>query len=116
MSWLIVKYLLTAGLIVTISEVAKRSDKLGGLITALPLVTFTVLVWMYMEGQPTQKMGSYVVYVFWYSVPTLPMFLTFPLLLKRIGFWSTMGVSALITIACFILTAVILRRFGIELL
>lgn len=116
MAWLIVKYLLTAGFIVLVSEVAKRSDKLGGLITALPLVTFTVLVWMYMEGQPTQKMGSYVVYVFWYSVPTLPMFLTFSPLLKKFGFWPAMGASALITMGCFALTVVILRRFGIELL
>lgn len=116
MSWLIVKYLLTAGLIVLISEVAKRSEKIGGLITALPLVTFTVLVWMFMEHQPPEKMGNYVVYVFWYSVPTLPMFLTFPILLKKIGFWPTMGASALITIGCFLLTALVLRKFGIELI
>lgn len=116
MTWLIVKYLLTAGFIVAVSEVAKQSEKLGGLITALPLVTFTVLMWLYMEGQPSDKMGSYVEYVFWYSVPTLPMFLTFWPLLKRIGFWPTMGVSALITIGFFLLTVVILRRFGIELL
>lgn len=116
MSWLIIKYLLTAGLIVIISEVAKQNGKIGGLITALPLVTFTVLIWLYMEGQSSEKMGSYVEYVFWYSVPTLPMFLTFSPLLKRIGFWPTMGASALITMVCFILTAVILKRFGIELL
>lgn len=116
MSWLIVKYLLTAGLIVFISEIAKRSEKIGGLITALPLVTFTVLVWLYMEDQPAEKMGNYVVYVFWYSVPTLPMFLTFPMILKKIGFWPAMGASAMITIGCFILTALVLKRFGIELL
>lgn len=116
MTWLIVKYLITAGLIVVISEAAKQSEKIGGLITALPLVTFSVLIWMYMEGQSSEKMGNYISYVFWYVVPTLPMFLTFPLLLKKIGFWPTMGASALITMGCFLLTALILRRFGIELL
>ena len=39
MAWLITKYLITAGVIVLVSEVAKRSDKLGGLLGALPLVT-----------------------------------------------------------------------------
>lgn len=116
MGWLIAKYLFTAGMIVLISEVAKRSEKLGGLITALPLVTFTVLLWLHWEGESTEKMGQYVVYVFWYSVPTLPMFLTFPMILKKIGFWPAMGASALITIGCFAITAVVLKRFGIELL
>jgi len=32
MTWLVVKYLLTAGVVVLVSEMAKRSDKLGGLI------------------------------------------------------------------------------------
>ena len=35
MTWLITKYLVTAGVVVVVSEVAKRSDKLGGLIAAL---------------------------------------------------------------------------------
>lgn len=29
MSWIIIKYLLTAGVVVLVSEFAKRSDKLG---------------------------------------------------------------------------------------
>ena len=116
MAWLIVKYLLTAGMIVLISEAAKRSEKLGALITALPLVTFSVVIWMYMENQPTEKIGNYVGYVFWYVLPTLPMFLLFPVLLEKIGFWPTLGISALITIVCFGIEVLVLRRFGIELL
>lgn len=44
MSWLITKDLLTAAVVVIVSEAAKRSDKLGGFITALPLVTFLALI------------------------------------------------------------------------
>ena len=46
MSWLITKYLLTAGIVVLVSEIAKRSDKLGGLVAALPLVTILALIWL----------------------------------------------------------------------
>ena len=46
MLWLIIKYLSTAAVVVAISEVAKRSDKLGGLIAALPLVTILSLIWL----------------------------------------------------------------------
>ena len=52
MTWLITKYLLTAGMVVFISEVAKRSDKLGGFIAALPLMTLLTLTWLYIENQP----------------------------------------------------------------
>ncbi len=43
MSWLLTKYLVTAGVVVLVSEAAKRSDKLGALIVALPLVTVLTL-------------------------------------------------------------------------
>jgi hypothetical protein len=116
MAWLIVKYMLTAGMIVLISEAAKRSEKVGALITALPLVTFSVVIWMYMENQSAEKIGNYVGYVFWYVLPTLPMFLLFPVLLEKLGFWPTLGISAVITIVCFGIEVLVLRRFGIELL
>jgi len=116
MSWIITKYLITAALVVLISEVAKRSDKLGGFVAALPMVTILTLIWLYVENQPATKIANHAWYTFWYVVPTLPMFLAFPWLLPRIGFWPTLGASVLITLVCFGLFAVVVRRFGIELL
>ncbi len=58
MTWIATKYLITAGLVVLISEVAKRSDKLGALIAALPLVTVLTLLWLYFEKQPTEKIAN----------------------------------------------------------
>ena len=116
MAWLIFKYLVTAGVVVAVSEFAKRSDRLGGLIAALPMVTVLALVWLYVERQPQEKIANHAWYTFWYVVPTLPMFLVFPWLLPRLGFWPTLGVSVLLTIVCFALFAVCVRRFGIELL
>lgn len=115
LSWLIFKYLLTAGVVVLISEVAKRSDKLGGLIAALPIVTFLTLIWLYVEQQTTQKIANHAWYTFWYVVPTLPMFLVFPLLLERIGFWFAILASIGITMICFIIFSLIIRQFGIDL-
>jgi uncharacterized membrane protein (GlpM family) len=115
MTWLIVKYLLTAGVVVLVSEMAKRSDKLGGLIAALPIITFLALIWLYLEHQPTEKIANHAWYTFWYVVPTLPMFLAFPLLLERIGFWLALLASVAITVVFFILFSIIMRQFGIEL-
>lgn len=116
MSWIITKYLITAGVVVMVSEAAKRSDKLGGLLAALPLVTVLVLIWLYVEGQSQEKIANHAWYTFWYVIPTLPMFLTFPYLLPRIGFWLTLVASAVISLACFGVTAVVARQFGIQLL
>ena len=116
MLWLIVKYLVTAAVVVVISELAKRSDKLGGLIAALPLVTIMALVWLYLEKQPEEKIANQAWFTFWYVLPTLPMFLAFPFLLPRLGFWLTLGVSVLISLSCFGLLSVVLSRFGIDLL
>ena len=41
------KYLITAGIVVLVSEIAKRSDKLGALIASLPVVTTLVMIWMF---------------------------------------------------------------------
>jgi hypothetical protein len=55
MTWIVTKYLITAAVVVLISEVAKRSDKLGGLVAALPMVTFLALIWLYVEKQPAER-------------------------------------------------------------
>ena len=116
MVWLIAKYALTAGMVILISEVAKRSDRLGGLIAALPIVTILVLIWMKLENQDPQKISNHAWYTFWYVVPTLPMFLAFPFLLKRFGFWLTLGISIVITLIAFYIFAKIVKLYGIELL
>jgi hypothetical protein len=116
MTWLITKYLITAAVVVAVSEAAKRSDKLGGAIAALPLVTLLALVWLHVERQPEQKIANHAWFTFWYVLPTLPMFLLFPWLLPRLGFWGTLGACALVTGASFALLALALRPWGIDLL
>ena len=116
MTWIITKYLLTAGMVVFISEVTKRSDRLGGFIAALPLMTLLTLVWLYIENQPEEKIANHAYYTFWYVIPTLPMFLLFPFLLPKLGFWLTLVASTLVTIICFGLFALVMKGFGIDLL
>ena len=86
------------------------------LIAALPLVTFLTLIWLYVEDQPSDKIANHAKYTFWYVLPTLPMFLAFPALLARIGFWPTLLACVAISVICFAVLALALRRFGIDLL
>ena len=115
MPWLITKYLITAAVVVVVSEAAKRSDRLGGFIAALPLVTILTLIWLYVEDQPTGKLANHAWYTFWYVLPTLPMFLVFPAVLERIGFWPTLLACVGLTVVCFAALAWAARRYGLEL-
>ena len=116
MVYLVSKYLITALVVVLVSELARRSDRLGGLIAALPLVTVLTLIWLYIEQQPAEKLGNHAWYTFWYVLPTLPMFLLFPYLLARMNFWAALAICVVFTCLLFALYAYALRRFGIELL
>ncbi|MEI8362508.1 MAG: DUF3147 family protein [Betaproteobacteria bacterium] len=116
MQYLIMKYLITAGVVVLVSEFAKRSDKLGGLIAALPMVTVLTLIWLYVEQQPASKIANHAYYTFWYVLPTLPMFLLFPYLLPKFGFVFTLISCVILTIVVFLLFALVVKKFGIDLL
>ncbi len=116
MLWLITKYIITAAIVVVVSEVAKRSDRAGALLASLPLVTLLALIWLYIEKQPVEKIANHAWYTFWYVVPTLPMFLAFPRLFMRFGFWPALGLSAVITVLCFTLFAWAVRPWGVKLM
>lgn len=114
--FILVKYLVTAVLVVAVSEAAKTSDKLGGLIAALPMVTVLTLIWLNVENQSADKIANHAWYTFWYVLPTLPMFLLFPWLLSKLGFWPTLLACVVITLVVFYVFAQIMAKFGINLL
>jgi F0F1-type ATP synthase assembly protein I len=116
MSYIFIKYFITAAVVVLVSELAKVNDKLGGLIAALPLVTVLALIWLYVEKQPLSKIANHAYYTFWYVIPTLPMFLLFPYLLPKWGFWSTLLICVTFTLVIFYVYANVLKIFGINLL
>ena len=117
MGFMVVKYAATAFVIILVSEVAKRTDKLGALISSLPLVTVMVMIWLYVEKQSSQKIANHAYYTFWYVIPTLPMFLVMPWLLgKGVQFWQALLICIALTFACFVLTALAAKRFGVDLI
>lgn len=112
--WL--KYLITAGLVVVISEIAKKSDRLGALFSSLPLMTLLILFWLFFEKQPQDKIANHAYYTFWYVVGTLPFFLIFPFLLPKMGFAFSLSVSVVLTLIIFYVYCLLVKQFGIILL
>lgn len=115
---ILIKYLLSACIITLVSEMVKRSDKLGALLAALPFVSVITLFWVHFESAPevrSQKTADHMYYIFWYVLPTLPMFLLFPTFQRWWGFYGALGGSAVLTLLLFAMLRAITARFGLML-
>ena len=112
MLFYITKVLFTSVLIVSVTEIAKRSDKLGGLVAALPLTTILIIFWMYFEGFSNEKISKHMLYTAFFVIPTLPMFIIFPLLICKFDFIWAVVIGMVLTIVLLALTDKIVRYFG----
>lgn len=114
----LLKFLLSAAVITAVTELVKRSDKLGALLASLPFVTVISMIWIYHEtpaAERTAKVSTHAQLVFWYVLPTLPMFLLFPWLARHLGFYGALGAGAGLTVLLFALTRWVMSRYGLAL-
>ncbi len=110
------KVFLTAVLVVAISEAAKRSTLLGGILASLPLTSLLAFIWLYEETGDKGKIAGLSVSIFWYVLPSLVLFVVLPLLLVRgVDFWLSLFVASALTFAAYVLMTTVLARFGISL-
>ena len=115
MGFYFVKLLISASIIVAVSEVSKYNATIGGLIKSLPLISIIALCWVYIETHDTTKVAALSTSTFWFVLPTLPMFLLFPVLLsKGAGFYTSLSVSLALMLGCYLMTIAILRWCGIQ--
>mgnify|MGYP001275823370 CR=1 FL=1 len=116
MAYLIAKALLSGLIIAIVSEVAKRSPGFGALIVSLPMVSLLAILWLWRDTQDIDRIASHTEATFWYVLPSLPMFLLVPWLLRQgIGFWSSLGIGCGVTILLYAVMVGVLARFGVRL-
>ncbi len=111
-----VKTLISALVIVAVTETAKRSGLVGGLIKSLPLISLVSFIWLYLETRDVGKVAALSVSTFYFVIPTLPAFLLFPALLRLgWGFWPSFGMAILSMLLCYGLMLLLLNRLNIQL-
>ena len=116
MVWYIIKLFLTAGIIVIISEVSKRLPLLGSLIASLPLISVLGMIWMYGETKDLIRIADHAEGTFWYVLPSLPMFLLMPFLLRKgISFHAALSAGIALTGVLYFLMTKVLAKFGMNL-
>jgi|SRR5210317_598965 hypothetical protein len=114
--YIIFKIIITAILIVSITEIAKLNDRIGGLIAALPITTFIILFWLHYEDNTIEKISNHMSYTLLYVLPTLPMFFVFPILINRFGFYWSIFFSILITTFFVILVHFLSKKYGYKII
>ena len=115
MLFIFLKILITATIIVIITETAKFNDRLGAIIAAIPITTFLVLFWLYYEKSSIEKISNHLSYTLLYVIPTLPMFLTFPYLINRFGFYWAVILSVIITSISIVCIHFFSKKFGYKI-
>lgn len=111
MLYLAIKALLSGIVIAIVSEVARKSPGLGALIVSLPLVSILAMIWLWRDTRDPVRLADHAGATFWYVIPSLPMFLLLPMLLKRgVGFWPALAAGCLLTVVLYVLTTWVATR------
>jgi hypothetical protein len=102
MLYLLIKAALSGILIAIISEVAKRYPGFGGLIASLPLVSVLGMIWLWRDKPDAMNMAAHAEATFWFVLPSLPMFLLIPAMLRSgVGFWVALAAGCALTLALY---------------
>lgn len=116
MTYYLIKLFLSAGVILVVTEVAKRNNAAASIIHSLPLVSLLAFVWLYSETKDSALIGRHAFGTFWFVLPTLPMFLLMPWLIKKLGgFWPALGAGIALTVILYLVTMALLKKAGVEL-
>ncbi|ULQ46650.1 DUF3147 family protein [Flagellatimonas centrodinii] len=111
--YLLLKFSLSAAVVVAVSELARRSTLAGALLASLPLTTLLALIWLYVDTQDTARVAALSVDVLWMVIPSLALLALLPVLLRHgLGFWPALGLSSLATAALYVVMIAVLRHFG----
>ena len=110
------KVIISALVIVAITEIAKRSTGFAALVASLPLTSLLAFVWLHLDATPTERIADLSTQIFWLVIPSLLLFLLLPLLLRHgLNFWLSLGLSVVATAGCYLAVLPLLRRMGVGL-
>lgn len=108
-----IKVLISAILIVAISELSKKSSLLGAILASIPLVSVMAFIWIYVDTKNIETISKLSISIFWLVIPSLILFTSLPIFLKYINFYLSLFCSIGLTVAGYYVMVLILRKYGI---
>jgi hypothetical protein len=116
LSYLLIKATLSGVIIAAASEVARRWPGLGALIVSLPLVSVLAMIWLWRDTHDRVRMAAHAESTFWFVLPSLPMFLLIPLMLRQgAPFWLSLTAGCVLTIVLYLCLVAIGPKLGLKL-
>ena len=82
MLYLAIKALISGIIVAAASEFARRSPGIGGLIVSLPLVSLLTFIWVWRDTGDSGRIAELAQIAFWFFLPSMPMFLALPAMLR----------------------------------
>jgi hypothetical protein len=117
MTLYVLKVIASLLVIIGVTEVTRRAGTFwGGVLASLPLTSLLAIVWLYSDTRNLAAAADLSWSIFWMVLPSLTFFISLGLFLKRgFAFPFALLVSLFVMVSAYVLTATILRRFGLHI-
>jgi hypothetical protein len=114
--YLVLKALISGVIVAAVSVIAKRYPGFGGLVASLPLISVLGMIWLWRDTHDPVRMAAHAEGTFWFVLPSLPMFLLIPYMLRQgWHFWTALAVGCALTVALYSAIVLLGPRFGLRL-
>lgn len=110
----IIKTIVTLIIIISVSEIAKKSSLLGGILVSIPIVSVLAMMWLWVDTRSKEKVSELSTTIFWLVIPSLVLFISLPLLLKKLDFGWALLVACGLTVIAYYLMILVLGFFNIK--
>ncbi len=112
----LIKAALSGIIIALVSEIARRSPGFGALVASLPLVSVLAMIWLWRDTGDAERLAAHAQATFWFVLPSLPMFLALPWMLRHgVGFWAALLAANALTVTLYLLSVWLLPKIGVTL-
>tara|TARA_Y100000816_G_scaffold206156_1_gene152210 strand:+ start:1124 stop:1474 length:351 start_codon:yes stop_codon:yes gene_type:complete len=116
MKYLILKLIISSGIITLVSEISKKSSLIGGIIASIPLISVLSIIWLYIDSKDLEKIKNLSSSIFWMVIPSLILFISLPMLINiGFNFWFSLIIAIALTIIFYMLTILLLSHYGIKI-
>jgi hypothetical protein len=116
MFYLVIKAALSGAIIMAVSEIARRNPAIGGLVASLPLISILAILWLWRDTSDAQRIADHAESTFWFVLPSLPMFLVLPAMLRHgMNFWAALALCCILTMLLYLAMLWLVSRIGIKI-
>ena len=116
MFYYILKVLITAILVLLISEVAKKSTFLAGIVASIPITSFLAFIWIYYETNDLEKISDLSISILYMILPSLIFLIILPLVIKLTNsFPISLILASLTTLFSYWIYIIVLNKLNIHL-